>query len=157
MTVRHILFAVAAAAPFFLAGGARADDPLMGRVPWNFSYQNRAAVAIAIKNVEDPAGNGNGAGTIVCGGTSGSSGQGSNGSGASAGANSSCIIISNSDGAMVRNDQISDGDQTAISEASANTGSIGAGDRRGDRGAGSGRSGSIDDVAAVLNGHRQGL
>jgi hypothetical protein len=157
MTVRHFLFAAAAAVPFVLAGAARADDPLMGRMPWNFSYQNRAAVAVAIKNVEDPAGNGNGAGTIVCGGTSGSSGQGSNGSGASAGANSSCIIISNSDGAMVRNDQISDGDQTAISEASANTGTIGASGRPRDRGAAGTRSGSIDDVAAVLNGHRQGL
>jgi hypothetical protein len=157
MTVRHILLAVAAAAPFVLASAARADDPLMGRVPWNFSYQNRAAVAIAIKNVEDPAGNGNGAGTIVCGGTSGSSGQGGNGSGASAGANSSCIIINNSAGAMVRNDQISDGDQTATSEANANTGTLGASGRPRDRGAQGPRSGSIDDVAAVLSGHRQGL
>ncbi len=157
MTVRHIILAAAAAAPFVLAGVAQADDPLMGRVPWNFSYQNRAAVAIAIKNIEDPAGNGSGAGTIVCGGTSGSSGQGANGSAASAGANSSCIIINNSAGATVRNDQISDGDQTATSEANANTGTIGGSGRARHGAAPTGRSGSIDDVAAVLNGHRQGL
>ncbi len=157
MNVRPILLAAAAGLPLLLAGAARADDPLMGRVPWNFSYQNRAAVAVAIKNVEDPAGNGSGAGTIVCGGTSGSSGQGSNGSGASAGANSSCIIINNSAGASVSNDQFSHGNQTATSEANANTGTVSQGGRPRHRGPASASPGSIDEVAAVLNGHRQGL
>jgi hypothetical protein len=157
MTVRNYLLAALAGLPFLLAGAARADDPLMGRVPWNFSYQNRAAVAVAIKNIEDPAGNGGGAGAIVCGGTSGSSGQGSNGSGASAGANSSCIIINNSPGASVQNDQYSEGDQTATSEANANTGTVSSGGRPRHRGPSQGPSGSIDAVSAVLNGHRQGL
>jgi hypothetical protein len=157
MTVRHFMLAAVAGLPILLAGTARADDPLMGRVPWNFSYQNRAAIAVAIKNVEDPAGNGSGAGTIVCGGTSGSSGQGSNGSGASAAANSSCIIINNSAGASVHNDQFSHGDQTATSEANANTGTVSRGGRPGHGGQSGGPSGSIDAVSAVLNGHRQGL
>jgi hypothetical protein len=164
MSARHILLAATAVAPFLLAGAAHADDPLMGRMPWNFSYQNRAAVAIAIKNIEDPASGGSGAGTIVCGGTSGASGQGATGSGASAAANSSCIIINNSPGSLVQNDQISDGDQTADSEATSNVRTTNTTEGNGRRHRGHGRpgghtspSGSIDEVAAVLGGHRQGL
>lgn len=155
------VLAVAVTASLFAPLAAHADDPLMGRVPWNFSYQNRAAVAVAIKNIEDGSGSGTGAGTIVCGGTSGSSGQGANGSGASAGANSSCIIINNSPGSLVQNDQISDGDQTATSEATSTvqkTTHKGAKSGHSKHAGGSdGHSGSIDEVAAVLAGHRQGL
>lgn len=161
MRPRQVAFAAAVTAGLFAPLAAHADDPLMGRVPWNFSYQNRAAVAIAIKGIEDGGNGGTGAGTIVCGGTSGSSGQGGNGSGASAGANSSCIIINNSPGSMVHNDQISDGDQTAVSEATSTvktTNNSGSKKHRPRHPGGSdAHSGSIEDVAAVLGGHRQGL
>ena len=128
----------------FLAGGpARADDPLMGKAPWNFTPQNRAAIAIAIKNVEDPgSGGGGGAGTIVCGGTSGAGGQGATGGAAAATANSSGIIINNSDGAIVNHDQDSRGDQDADNEVKTKTNNSG---------------GSIDEVARILGGNKQGL
>jgi hypothetical protein len=129
-----------------LAAVAKADDPLMGKSPWNFTPQNRAAIAVAIKNVEDPGSGGSGAGTIVCGGTSGASGQGATGSAASAAANSSCIIINNSDGAIVHNDQDSHGNQDADSTTSTTTHNNAAP-----------KGGSIDDVAAILNGDKQGL
>lgn len=132
-----------------LAGGARADDPLMGKAPWNFTPQNRAAIAIAIKNIEDPASGGSGAGTIVCGGTGGASGQGATGSAASATANSSCIIINNSDGAIVNSDQDSDGNQDADSTTTTQTNNSSGKKKDG--------GGSIDDVANILNGNKQGL
>jgi len=126
---------------------ARADDPLMGKSPWNFQQQNRAAIAIAIKNVEDPgsAGGNGGAGTIVCGGNSGASGQGAVGSASGATANSSCIIINNSDGATVTNPQYSDGDQSASSSTSAQTNNI------------TQNNNSIDEVSKILGGNKQGL
>lgn len=130
------------------SSAAYADDPLMGKSPWNFTPQNRAAIAVAIKNIEDPASaGGGGAGTIVCGGTSGASGQGATGSGASSTANSSCIIINNSDGAIVTNPQYSDGNQN--SDSSAETKSVTSGGKK--------KSGSIDDVSAILYGNKQGL
>src|SRR5262245_10984805 len=94
----RVLLMSAAMGAAAMAGvnAASADDPLMGRAPWNFTPQNRAAIAVAIKQVEDGTGGG-GASAIVCGGTSGASGEGSTGSGSSATANSSCIIINNSD------------------------------------------------------------
>ena len=139
-----------------LAQPALAEDPLMGKSPWSFSYQNRAAIAVAIKNVEDP-GSGGGAGTIVCGGTSGASGAGSNGSGASATANSSCIIINNSDGAVVNNDQTSDGDQTATSESSTASSTSASPKAKGKAKKKPTSAGSIDEVSSVLYGHKQGL
>jgi hypothetical protein len=143
------LIASAFAASAALAGSANADDPLMGKGPWNFTPQNRAAIAIAIKNIEDPASGGSGAGTIVCGGTGGASGQGATGSAASATANSSCIIINNSDGAIVDSDQDSDGDQDADSTTTTQTNNAAAKKKPG--------GGSIDDVANILNGNKQGL
>lgn len=129
-----------------LATTAQADDPLMGKGPWNFTPQNRAAIAIAIKNIEDPGSGG--AGTIVCGGTSGAGGQGATGSASSATANSSCIIINNSDGAIVHNDQESDGNQDANSSTNTQSNTNGGSNKSG---------GSIDEVANILNGHKQGL
>lgn len=123
-----------------MTGAALADDPLMGKSPWNFSYQNRAAIAVAIKNAEQ-GGSGTNGQTIVCGGTSGSSGAGSTGSAASSAANSSCIIISNSPGSQVHNDQSSTGDQNSTSSTSTKTKT----------------GGSIDDVSAILYGQKQGL
>lgn len=120
---------------------ARADDPLMGRSPWNFQAQDRAGIAIVVKNVEDGLGT-SGVSTIICGGTSGASGQGATGSGASSTANSSCIIVSNSDGTQINNPQDSDGDQTSNSSTKTKT---------------SNKSGGIDDVSAILNGNKQGL
>lgn len=158
----RIAMALLAAGGSVLVTPARAEDPLMGKSPWNFSYQNRAAIAVAIKNVEDPGSGSGGAGTIICGGTSGASGAGSNGSGASATANSSCIIISNSDGAVVNNDQNSTGDQTATSEsstASSTASSTGGSSkvRKKSKPKTMSGSGSIDEVSSVLNGHKQGL
>jgi hypothetical protein len=144
------LIACALVGATVLAGGsAKADDPLMGKAPWNFTPQNRAAIAIAIKNIEDPASGGSGAGTIVCGGTGGASGQGATGSAASATANSSCIIINNSDGAIVDSDQDSEGDQDADSTTTTQTNNASAKKKPG--------GSSIDDVAQILNGHKQGL
>jgi len=126
-----------------LSSAAFADDPLMGKAPWSFSYQNRAAIALAIKNAEHP-GSGTSGETIVCGGTSGAGGQGGAGSAASSAANSSCIIINNSPGSQVHNDQTSDGNQTSTSSTSTKS-STGK------------PSGSIDDVSAILYGQKQGL
>lgn len=134
---------VLGAAALFGAGAARADDPLMGKAPWNFTPQNRAGIAVAMKNIEDPNSGGSGGGsgtTIVCGGTSGAGGTGGTGSGSSATANSNCVIINNSDGAIVNTDQHSNGDQTSSSSAHSTT-----------------KTGSIDDVSAILNGNKQGL
>lgn len=124
---------------------ALADDPLMGKSPWNFQEQNRAAIARMIKEIEDPGSGG--PSTILCGGTSGAGGQGAVGSAAGATANSSCIIVSNSGGAIINTDQASDGDQTAGSSASATTKNI-TNNKSG---------GSIDEVADILNGNKQGL
>jgi hypothetical protein len=126
-----------------LSSAAFADDPLMGKAPWSFSYQNRAAIALAIKNAEHP-GSGTSGETIVCGGTSGAGGQGATGSAASSAANSSCIIINNSPGSQVHNDQTSNGDQTSTSTTTTKS-STGK------------PSGSIDDVSAILYGQKQGL
>jgi len=128
-----------------LSSAAFADDPLMGKAPWSFSYQNRAAIAIAIKNAEHPgSGSGTNGETIVCGGTSGAGGQGAAGSAASSAANSSCIIINNSPGSQVHNDQTSTGDQTSTSSTTTKS-STGK------------PSGSIDDVSSILYGQKQGL
>jgi hypothetical protein len=148
MTKIRLIACALAGAAALAAGSARADDPLMGKGPWNFTPQNRAAIAIAIKNIEDPA-TGGGAGTIVCGGTGGASGQGATGSASSATANSSCIIINNSDGAIVNSDQDSHGNQDADSTTSTQTNNAAAKKKPG--------GGSIDDVANILNGHKQGL
>lgn len=128
------------------AGTVAVADPLGGKEAWSFTEQNRAAIAIAIKNVEDGGSGSGGAGTIVCGGTSGASGQGATGSAASATANSSCIIINNSSGAIVHNDQISDGNQSSDSEAKTSS-KTSTGKKSG---------GSIDEVAAILGGDKQG-
>ncbi len=125
-----------------LSGAAFADDPLMGKAPWNFSYQNRAAIAVAIKNAED-GGSGTNGQTIVCGGTSGAGGTGATGSAASSAATSSCIIITNSPGTQVHNDQTSAGDQTSTSSSSTKSTAK--------------SSGTIDDVSAILYGNKQGL
>ena len=129
------------AAPALLSGAAVAD-PLGGKEPWNFTPQNRGALAIAIKNVEDgkgAGGDGTGGGTtIVCGGTSGASGDGATGTAAKAQANSTCVIVNNSDGAIVDVDQTSVGNQSAEAETETSNSS--------------GPSGSIDEVAAVLAG-----
>jgi hypothetical protein len=124
---------------------ALADDPLMGKSPWNFQEQNRAAIARLIKEIEDPGSGG--PSTILCGGTSGAGGQGATGSAAQAGANSSCIIVSNSGGAIIDTTQASVGDQTAGSSTSATTNNNNS----------SKSGGSIDEVADILNGNKQGL
>ncbi len=129
----------------FTSGTALADDPFMCKAPWNFTPQNRASIAIAIKNIEDPGSGGSGAGTIICGGTSGAGGQGAVGSASGATANSSCIIINNSDGAIVTNPQYSDGDQEATSSTTSQTNNLGN------------SGGSIDEVSRILGGNKQGL
>jgi hypothetical protein len=108
-------------ASIFAAGAAYAEDPLMGKSPWNFDPVNRAGVAVAMKGIED-GGNGSGTGTtIVCGGTSGGSGGGSTGSGSSATGNSNCIIVSNSDGNIINVGQESNGNQGSSSTANSQT------------------------------------
>jgi hypothetical protein len=130
-----------------LSAGSTRADPLGGKEPWNFTPVNRAGLAIAIKQVEDPGSGANGGGsgtTVVCGGTSGASGDGATGSGASSTANNSCIIINNSDGAIVNSDQTSDGNQSSSSSTNTSTSNSTA------------TSHNIDDVASILNGNRQG-
>lgn len=126
------------------SGAALAEDPLMGKSPWNFQAQNRAALAIAIKNIEDPGSSGGGGTTIVCGGNSGASGEGATGSAAGATANSSCIVVNNSDGAIITNPQYSDGDQDADSSVTSQTNNVT-------------QNQSIDEVAKILGGNKQGL
>ena len=143
---RFVKVAVLGAGVVCLSLGATraawADDPLMGRSPWNFQAQDRAGIAVVIKNVEDGLGT-SGVSTIVCGGTSGASGQGATGSGASSTANSSCIIVSNSDGTQINNPQDSNGDQNSNSSAKSKTSAA--------------KSSSIDEVSSILNGNKQGL
>ena len=139
-------FASGCAAACLLASAAAAD-PLGGKEAWDFTPQNRAAIALAIKQIEDPGAGG--PTTIVCGGNSGSSGQGGTGSGASATANDACIIVSNSSGAIINSGQHSDGNQDA--EASANSKTTSAHSK------GTKSGGSIDEVDAILNGNKQGL
>lgn len=128
----------------FMGVSAASADPLGGKDPWNFTPQNRAAIAIAIRNAEEGTGEGGGGGTtVVCGGTSGAGGDGSNGSGSSATGNSTCVIVNNSDGAIVDVDQASAGNQS--SSSSTNTTSSTSNNS-------SGPHGSIDEVAAILSG-----
>jgi hypothetical protein len=124
-----------------LSGSAMAD-PLGGKEPWNFTPQNRAAIALAIKEIEDPGSTG--PNTIVCGGNSGASGSGGSGSGSQATGNDSCIIVSNSSGAIVQTDQDSHGNQDADADVESKTSS-------------SKPKGSIDEVGALLYGNKQGL
>ena len=125
------------------ARSALADDPLMGRTPWNFQPQDRAGLAVVMHSIEDGGtGTGNGQ-TIVCGGTSGASGQGATGSGASSTANSSCIIVNGSPGTQINNPQDSTGNQSSHSNANSKTTNK--------------SGGSIDEVSAILNGQKQGL
>jgi len=136
-----VLGLVCGAAAF---GGIALADPLGGKEPWNFTPVNRAGLAVAIKQVEDPNSGvaGGGAGTtIVCGGTSGGQGEGSTGSGSSATANNNCVIVNNSTGVIIDTDQDSVGNQNASATASSN----------------SNPGGSIDDVSAILSGNKQGL
>ncbi len=125
--------------------GTASADPLGGKEPWNFTPVNRAGLAVAIKQVEDPnsgvAGGGGSGTTIVCGGTSGGQGEGSTGSGSSATANNNCVIVNNSTGVIIDTDQDSVGNQNSSSNASSN----------------SNPGGSIDDVSAILSGNKQGL
>jgi hypothetical protein len=118
-------------------------DALGGKEPWNFTPQNRAAIAVAIKEIEDPGSTG--PNTIVCGGNGGASGAGGSGSGSQATGNDSCIIVSNSSGAIVQTDQYSHGDQDAEAEVGSSAKS------------GSKPKGSIDEVDSILHGNKQGL
>jgi hypothetical protein len=135
------VFGLCVAAAF--TGSVQAD-PLGGKEPWNFTPVNRAGLAVAIKQVEDPnsgiAGGGSGT-TIVCGGTSGAQGEGATGSGSSATANNNCVIVNNSTGTIIDTDQDSVGNQNSGATANSTTNG----------------SGSIDDVSAILNGSKQGL
>lgn len=141
-----LVAAGAAAAPCLLASVSIAD-PLGGKEAWDFTPQNRAAIALAIKQIEDPGAGG--PTTIVCGGNSGAGGAGT-GAGASATANDACIIVSNSTGTIVSSGQDSDGNQDADASANSKTSSANS---SGGRKSG----GSIDEVDAILNGNKQGL
>lgn len=141
-TWNKLLLGVAAGALSLMsAGSAFAEDPLMGRSPWNFAPQDRAGIAVIMKNVESGF-SASGPGTIVCGGTSGASGQGATGSGASSTANSSCIIVNGSPGTQINNPQHSDGNQTSTAKANSKT---------------TNNNGGSDAVSAILNGNKQGL
>lgn len=125
------------------AGTAQAD-PLGGKEPWNFTPVNRAGLAVAMQQVENPGSGGNGGSgtTIVCGGTSGAGGDGATGSASSATANNNCVIVNNSTGVIVETDQDSVGNQSSSSNASQTTNNS---------------HGSIDEVSAILHGNKQGL
>lgn len=151
----HLLIGTALRSAAFIgalscAGVALADDALMGKAPWNFTPQNRAAIAVAIKNAEDGnSGGGVGGGggtTVLCGGTSGGAqGDASTGSAASATANSSCVIVANSNGAIVNVGQVSDGDQSSSAGADSNNTQTSNSATT---------NGSIDEVAAILGSRR---
>ncbi len=150
MTKFQISAALAGAVSVCLLGLSTASaDPLGGKEPWNFTPTNRLSAAVVIKNVEDGNGTG-GAGsgggtTVVCGGTSGGQGENSNGAGSSATANNTCIIVNNSDGAIVDVDQDSDGNQSSTANANSASSSTTNG----------APTGSIDEVSAILSGRAQ--
>lgn len=137
-----LVLALAAAA--FASGAARADDPLMGKSPWNFDPVNRAGVAVAMHDIENGGGSGGGGTTVVCGGTSGASGGGGTGAGSSATGNQSCIIVNNSDGNIIDIGQSSDGNQSSGSTANSQTSTSNNKLAPAKTGA--------DDVLAILNG-----
>src|SRR5262245_33635272 len=122
--------------------GVSVADPLGGKDAWDFTPQNRAAIAIAIKGIEDPGSSGGGGTTIVCGGNSGASGQGSTGSGSTATGNDGCVIVNGSTGTIVNTNQASDGNQDADSDVNTKT---------------TNKNSSIDEVGAILGGNKQGL
>jgi len=72
---------------------------------YSFDQQNRAQIAVAMKQIEDSGSSGSvglaGSTTIVCGGGS-----------STATANNTCIILNSSTG-QVATDQLSDGDQSS--------------------------------------------
>src|SRR6185436_5892528 len=90
---------IAVGALFYPVIARAGGDPLLGVSPWDFQPQNRAAIAIAIRNAEEgfeARGVGGGGGeitTILCGGSSGAQGTQASGSSSSATANSSCVIV----------------------------------------------------------------
>lgn len=143
--LRSVLVVGGAAAASSLFASAAIADPLGGKEAWDFTPQNRAAIAALIKQIEDPGSGG--PTTIVCGGNSGAGGAGT-GAGASATANDACIIVSNSSGAIINSGQASDGNQGADASANSKTSSARSGSKPG---------GSIDEVDAILNGNKQGL
>jgi len=90
-----------------LATGAATTAQAQQFDSFSFDQQNRAQIAVAMKQIED-AGSGGGIGsggsstTIVCGGGE-----------STASANNTCIILNRSTG-EVATDQLSDGDQSSV-------------------------------------------
>ncbi len=101
-----------------LAGGMSFAAPAQAQMsdnPWTFSPQNRASIAALIRSVEEDdsnnsgvvaSGTGGGIVNLVCGGEADTSAK----------ANGSCIILNNSEGAVIDILQDSEGDQTASTE-----------------------------------------
>ncbi|OKH88623.1 hypothetical protein [Thalassospira sp. TSL5-1] len=108
-------------ATFITALGSFAAQAQMFEKPWSAPVQNRASLAVVMKQAESGMLSGNGTGSassgtnsltqLVCGGGGGT---------ASATANSSCVILNNSNG-TVNTGQDSVGDQTANSNTQTNT------------------------------------
>lgn len=133
-TGKNMIVAAALAVTAFYTVPAHAQ---MNNQPWSFTPQNRAGIASLIRSVEE-GGNGavgvsaaGGIVNLVCGGTS---------DGASATANNTCVILNNSEGAIINIDQDSEGDQTAKSEENTDVEQTVVGAE------------NIDDVLETLNG-----
>lgn len=116
------------AALAFLTGSASAQQYTK---PWGFQPQNRAQLAIIMRQIEEGGGStgsgaaGSGSTTIVCGG-----------GGSTAQANNTCIILNNADG-MINTDQAATGEQTATSVESSSVNADSA---------------DADDILSVLSG-----
>lgn len=88
----------------------------MAEKPWGFEQQNRASIAALMKSVENNKANSSiatnqpsSSTTLICGSDGSSSAKGT----------SSCIILNNSDGSILL-DQDSNGNQTATAEDTTN-------------------------------------
>lgn len=140
------LLASALIAATFIATPAKAQG--LNNKAWSPETANRASIAALIRQAENGDGGGSaiiGTGSsnvtqLICGSNSGE------GAGASsnAQANSSCIILNNSDGAL-NIDQDSDGDQNADTSSVATT--------QIDETINNNGAGGAEDVLAVLAGN----
>ncbi|RCK43325.1 hypothetical protein TH25_21930 [Thalassospira profundimaris] len=107
-------------ATIITASGSFAAQAQMFEKPWSAPAQNRASLAVVMKQAESGMLSGTGTGAssgtnsltqLVCGGGGGT---------ANATANSACVILNNSNG-TVNTGQDSVGDQTANSNTQTNT------------------------------------
>lgn len=115
----NALIIAAALSGFFVSAPVQAQAGF-NNSGWSPQASNRASIAALIRQVEEDDSTSSGAYAVgstvtqlICGSSSGEGGQTS----ANAQANSSCIILNNSEGSVLSIDQLSDGDQDANAQS----------------------------------------